>query len=154
MDARQEIINKLNEALMLLNAMGSDTPVENSEFPTNFRLEEFTRNSGIDAPLPQNILNNIVTLAHQLQAIRDEVGQPIVINSGLRSTERNKAVGGAVNSRHLTGEAADIHIQGHTPAQVFEMIRAMMNAGKIIPGGLKAYKNHVHYDIRGNYVSW
>ena len=37
---------------------------------------------------------------------------PIIINSGYRSSQVNKAVGGAPNSNHLTGCAADIRCLG------------------------------------------
>ena len=37
---------------------------------------------------------------------------PIIINSGFRSPEVNRAVGGAPNSNHLTGCAADIRVYG------------------------------------------
>ena len=38
--------------------------------------------------------------------------EPIIINSGYRSKLVNKAVGGADNSNHLTGCAADIRVLG------------------------------------------
>ncbi len=44
------------------------------------------------------------------EEMRNEVGEyPIVINSGFRSAEVNKAVGGWAQSNHLQGCAADIH---------------------------------------------
>ena len=41
-----------------------------------------------------------------------EGNDPIIINSGYRSPEVNKAVGGVPSSNHLTGCAADIHVYG------------------------------------------
>jgi hypothetical protein len=38
--------------------------------------------------------------------------EPIIINSGYRSPEVNKAVGGVATSNHLTGCAADIRVSG------------------------------------------
>ena len=38
--------------------------------------------------------------------------EPIVINSGYRSEEVNKAIGGVPNSNHLTGCAVDIRVAG------------------------------------------
>ena len=38
--------------------------------------------------------------------------EPIIINSGYRSPEVNKAVGGAPGSNHLTGCAVDIRCKG------------------------------------------
>lgn len=43
-----------------------------------------------------------------LDKVREMWGKPIGVNSGYRSPELNKAVGGAKNSQHLRGEAADI----------------------------------------------
>ena len=45
---------------------------------------------------------------------RDDKG--IVINSGYRSPEVNKRVGGAPTSNHLTGCAVDIHVTGFEQA--------------------------------------
>ena len=47
------------------------------------------------------------------EEMRNEVGEyPIVINSGFRSPEVNKAVGGVSTSNHLTGCAVDIRCVG------------------------------------------
>ena len=46
-----------------------------------------------------------------LQPLREHVGKPIVVNSGYRSKEVNRLVGGVKNSQHLTGEAADLRIE-------------------------------------------
>ena len=44
--------------------------------------------------------------------LREGSEEPIIINSGYRSPEVNRAVGGAPNSNHLTGCAVDIHVTG------------------------------------------
>ena len=47
---------------------------------------------------------------------------PIIINSGYRSPERNKKVGGAPTSNHLTGCAVDIHVAGIEQAMRYAVI--------------------------------
>ena len=46
------------------------------------------------------------------EKIKNKNDEPIIINSGYRSPAVNKAVGGAPNSNHLTGCAADIRCLG------------------------------------------
>lgn len=49
------------------------------------------------------LVNNI------LDPAREALGEPIYANSGFRSAEVNRIVGGTKNSQHLRGEAADIY---------------------------------------------
>jgi uncharacterized protein YcbK (DUF882 family) len=49
-----------------------------------------------------------VTLVDHLERLRTIVGQPLNIVSGYRSPTTNAAVGGAQESQHLKGWAADI----------------------------------------------
>ena len=59
----------------------------------------------------KKVIENLKALAMEiLQPLRDYLGKPVVISSGYRSSEVNKAVGGVKGSQHLKGEAADIHI--------------------------------------------
>ncbi len=59
-----------------------------------------------------------------LDPIREMWGKPIIVNSGFRSVELNDAVGGARNSEHLSGCAADITVGSKTEnRQLFEIIR-------------------------------
>jgi hypothetical protein len=44
--------------------------------------------------------------------LRERSGGPVRINSGYRSPQLNKKVGGAPTSNHLTGCAADIRVTG------------------------------------------
>lgn len=43
-----------------------------------------------------------------LDALRDEVGFPLKLNSTYRSPEYNKSIGGSKGSKHMEGIAADI----------------------------------------------
>ena len=44
--------------------------------------------------------------------LREGSEEPIIINSGYRSPEVNRAAGGVPDSNHLTGCAVDIHVTG------------------------------------------
>ena len=55
----------------------------------------------------------------KLQALRDQLGKPLIIRSAYRSPEHNRAVGGAPRSKHMEGTAFDIAMSNHDPV-VFE----------------------------------
>lgn len=57
-----------------------------------------------------------------LQPIRNLLGRPVVITSGLRPDWLNNAIGGAKNSQHLKGQAADFVVPGLTPFEVCNQI--------------------------------
>jgi uncharacterized protein YcbK (DUF882 family) len=118
----------------------------------NFSLDEFKSKDG--APTPPEILENLQSLAKNLQVIRDEIGKPIKINSAYRSPEHNKAVGGVKNSMHVKGKAADIVVTGLTPTQLAAIIFMLIEQKKIKQGGVGIYPNFVHYDIRGTKARW
>ena len=84
-----------------------------------------------------------------LEDIRTHFDKPITVNSGYRCSERNKAVGGAQNSQHLYGCAADIVVQGVPPSTVYAYLD---NKGH--PGGLGLYKSFTHVDVRRNKSRW
>lgn len=111
----------------------------------NFGLEEFRSKDGAD--FPEWVLPNIRELAHNLQVLRDNVQAPIVINSGYRSPQHNKRVGGATNSYHLKGMAADIVVKGLSPSRVADIIEDLIELGLMKNGGLGRYDTFTHYDI-------
>ncbi len=51
---------------------------------------------------------NLINLIKVLDVIREELGEPIIVNSGFRCPELNNAVGGSKTSWHLKGMAVDI----------------------------------------------
>ena len=83
----------------------------------HFTIEEFTFSSTAKARgiyntvSSQRVIENLRNLCEQvLEPLRSYANQPITISSGYRCKALNKVVGGARNSQHMTGEAADIHI--------------------------------------------
>lgn len=124
----------------------------NSKLSKNFSLEEFASKDG--ATTPAEVIDNLRELAKNLQVLRDYVAKPIKISSGYRSPEHNKSVGGVANSQHVKGKAADIKIDGMTPAQVADTIESFIQAGKMKQGGIGIYPNFVHYDTRGKKARW
>jgi uncharacterized protein YcbK (DUF882 family) len=117
----------------------------------NFNLNEFNKHN---FPLTETILRNIQELAKNLQVLRDEVKKPIKITSGYRDSSFNKKIGGASQSRHITGQAADLKIEGYTPKQVAAIIEKLIAAGKMKQGGLGIYSTWIHYDVRGTAARW
>jgi uncharacterized protein YcbK (DUF882 family) len=117
----------------------------------NFSMGEFNTRNAI---LTDSVKANIITLAKNLQVLRDEVKRPITISSGYRSPQHNASVGGAKNSRHILGDAADIKVQGMTPRQVADVIELLIKDGRMLEGGLGVYRTWVHYDTRGTKARW
>jgi len=84
----------------------------------NFTLYELTRSQaaarhGIDnRPGEWEIANLRRLSAEVLEPVRDRFGRPFSPSSGYRCARLNRLIGGARNSQHLRGEAADLEIPG------------------------------------------
>ena len=118
----------------------------------NFSLDEFKSKDG--SAFPSEVVQNLGILANQLQALRDHLGKPITITSGYRSKEHNKKIGGALDSFHVRGMAADIQIAGMKPKEVAEEIEKLIKEGKMMEGGIGIYNSWIHYDFRGKRIRW
>lgn len=81
-------------------------------------------------------------LLRHLETIRAHFGAPITITSAFRCSTRNAQVGGANNSQHLYGMAADIRVQGVDPVAVQDWLDPWW------PGGLGRYPSFTHIDVR------
>ncbi len=78
---------------------------------------------GIDNTPPTEVVANLARVAATLEQIRALVGGPITVSSGYRCAALNHAVGGAANSAHVDGLAADINAPGMTPRALAVLIR-------------------------------
>jgi|SRR5690625_2109018 len=105
----------------------------------NFKISEFRcKGSGT---LPKGGMHNQLLL--KLERLRYNLGnKPITINSGYRSPSHNRRVGGASNSQHLYGKAADIVVRGVSPSRVY-------NAADKLFNGVGRYNTFTHVDTRG-----
>jgi len=119
---------------------------------TNFSLDEFASADGT-APSGE-VLKNLTELAKNLEVLRKHIGQPIRVTSGFRSREHNRKIGGATNSFHVLGMAADIQVSKMSPEQVAKAIELLIAEGKMKEGGIGIYKTWTHYDHRGTKARW
>ena len=97
---------------------------------------------------PAEIDMNMVKIADK---IREKIGKPITINSGLRCKTHNANVGGVSNSQHLLGKAADLGCpSGCTPEQMASIAESIMGN----TGGIGIYSWGIHIDTRSEKSRW
>lgn len=96
-----------------------------------FTIRELTKSQtatrkGIDNTPSDSARAWLVRLTESiLDPLREAYGRPIIVTSGYRCPELNKAVGGATGSQHMLGQAADIRSKEDTPEEnkkLFDLI--------------------------------
>lgn len=121
-----------------------------------FTWLEFSRNGHGLLNMPDTLArNNIIELAQlYLDPLRAHIGLPVRITSGYRNRELNIAVGGSKTSSHMSGEAADIKVNGMSSA---ELLLAFDAAGIHDYDQLIAYApergGHLHVGINAGAAS-
>jgi hypothetical protein len=130
------------------------------QLSTNLSLAEVTRSEtakrkGIsNMPTPEHIENFKKLAVNIFQPIREHFGKPILISSGYRSAELNKAIGGSSSSsQHCSGEAIDIDMDGTdiTNAQIFNYIKENLNFDQMIwEFGTDTNPDWVHVSFAAN----
>lgn len=95
---------------------------------------------GADNPAASTaVVANLFFLAAWLEAMRGVMNvelppgmqRRVFITSGFRTATHNAEVGGAVNSDHVTGLAADFTVEGLTAYQVFTRLQAAKASGAL-----------------------
>jgi hypothetical protein len=129
------------------------------QLSTNLSLAEVTRSEtakrrGIsNMPTAEHIENFKKLAINIFQPIREHFGKPIIISSGYRSAELNKAIGGSLSSQHSSGEAIDIDMDGTdiTNAQIFNYIKDNLNFDQMIwEFGTDTNPDWVHVSFAAN----
>ena len=73
-----------------------------------------------------SVMSSGVETSHEISPraalSRDDKEKPIIINSGYRSPQLNRKIGGVKNSNHLTGCAVDIRVTGMEQAKQYAEI--------------------------------
>jgi uncharacterized protein YcbK (DUF882 family) len=113
----------------------------------HFSRREFACRCGCGYDVP----NQRLLLA--LEKLRATLGKPIRINSACRCRAHNAKVGGASDSQHVQGNAADIRVRGLSPRDLYyEAIRVPdFDAGGI---GVYPRDGFVHVDVRDRRARW
>lgn len=96
---------------------------------THFTLEELTVTQvrGANNTPPTGLIPALQDTADRMENVRDLLGHPIIVTSGYRSPEVNKAVGASPTSAHIGGRAIDfICPAAGTPREVAAQIAASL----------------------------
>ena len=80
-------------------ALGHSNKLDGSHLSPNFTLGEFTKSGVVKGDSSTSL------------GMTNGGEEPIRINSGYRSPQLNRPIGGAANSNHLTGCAVDIRVE-------------------------------------------
>lgn len=91
--------------------------VEELTTTTNKKLLQKNRNSAL------SFYSNLEDLAFFAEQVRAFINVPMVISSGYRCEELNKAVGGVANSQHVLMRAIDFVPKGMTIDECFDILR-------------------------------
>ena len=94
---------------------------------THFSLDELTFSDkaiqlGINNSPSADIVINLNRLANKLEEVRLLFGKAVGISSGYRCLKLNRAIGSKDTSQHVSGCAADFHIDGYTPKEIVAKI--------------------------------
>lgn len=114
------------------------TDQKEKQLQKNFRGTEMACKDGTQEYMYSEWLMDV------LQQIRDYFNAPVTINSGYRTGNWNEKVGGAKNSYHTKGMAADIVVKGHSSKEVAKVASELL--GEF--GGVIRYTNFTHVDVR------
>lgn len=103
-----------------------------------FSLSELTRSTtsvkeGIANDPTGEQIKDLYRLMDYLDKVREAFGKAIIVTSGFRSPRLNKAIGGAPDSQHMKGQAADIRpVDFKELRQLFATIRKVGGFDQLI----------------------
>lgn len=84
-------------------------------------------------------------MAERLDMLRESIGRPLVLTSGLRCAFWNEIKRGAPNSRHKTGQAVDIACA--SDAERYELLEHILIRPRRLFPFIDLGPRHVHVDV-------
>jgi hypothetical protein len=129
--------------------MAETTPDQGELASPNFSWAELACHDG--TPVPEILRPNALALCGLLEALRTLWGGPLLVVSGYRTPTYNLRIGGARNSQHVLGRAADIRpIAVARVPELAALIRAQLPHHPALAalGGWGIYAQWVHVDVR------
>lgn len=115
----------------------------NNSIGDHFLVRDFRCLDGSDLILIDDVLVRVLDLVWY------QFG-PVNITSAYRNASHNSAVGGASNSQHLLGKAADFYVSGVPPIEIARWLQEIQLPGfpNIGAPGIILYATFVHVDVR------
>jgi len=101
-------------------------------------------------PTSPEVISNIEDMAIKLQAIQDDLGKPIEVVRWYKTPPPNSSVGGASLSRHITGGAVKIRVEGYSGRELAQRLSDW-------PGGMGVdpeTPDLLHLDNRPGRARW
>jgi len=114
------------------------------DISANFSRHEFSCKCGCGFSVVDAELIKLLELS------RIQWGAAVTINSAARCEYHNNFIGGAKNSQHLLGTAADFKVRGVEPKVVYEWLTAQYPKTY----GMGLYNSWVHLDVRPVKARW
>lgn len=133
--------------------------VFDGQITRNFNIIEFKCKANGEVLINATVIDHI----KRLQKFREWYNRPMHVNSGYRTPEYNKKVGGAEHSKHMKGTATDFMLPEEFNAFTKERKEEFLNNIKNkwiklcredgLGGGVGFYNTFIHLDSRpkGNY---
>lgn len=138
-------------ALLTAPPSGADFGNFNSKISKHFTVGEVSQNSKDRIVYHPTHQANAKRLAAELDKVREAWGKPIGVTSWYRPLLVNKRVGGADNSQHLNGSAADIYPIGGNIHEFQKWLDKFWGDKAL---GYGANKGFVHVDLRPGHIRW